>query len=146
MSGCELLMPQYLQKHINPITAGMEPLLRTFPCIDINFRVHPTLLGASFRPRRRIPSQIPTLADGPYPTNSSLQDSIYTGGDAYALRILDTQQIATYGAGLYSFFNGYVGTCFGYPTPEDCQTAICTIRGSTSHLKVFMLSTVDTIN
>lgn len=47
---------------------------------------------------------------------------------------------------MYSFFNDYVGTCFGYPTPEDCQTAICTIRGSTSHLKVFVLSTVDTIN
>lgn len=88
----------------------------------------------------------PDAASGPYPTDSSLHDPVYSGGEAYGLRILDTQQMTIYGAGLYSFFQNYDGTCSGYPTPANCQADIFSIEGSTSDLKVFMLSTIGAVN
>lgn len=49
-----------------------------------------------------------------------------------------------YGAGLYSFFNNYSTSCSAFPVPEDCQSMIFSIEGTTSGLVVYGLNTVGT--
>lgn len=100
---------------------------------------------------RRYYQPNPDAAHSPYPTNAAIQDPVFTecfGGncDALALRILDTNQLTIYGAGLYSFFNDYSTTCSNYPSPENCQGAIFSVEGSTANLVLYTLSTVGTTN
>ncbi|KAK4865561.1 hypothetical protein LT330_009349 [Penicillium expansum] len=91
----------------------------------------------------------PNAANGPYPTNSTLNDPNYSsclGGNcnALGLRILNSKDVNIYGAGLYSFFNNYSTTCSTFPLPENCQSMIFSIEGSTSGLVVYGLNTVGT--
>ncbi|KAJ5679840.1 CAZyme family GH55 [Penicillium macrosclerotiorum] len=93
----------------------------------------------------------PNAANGPYPTNSTLKDPDYSSClsgncDSLGLRVLNSNSIVIYGAGLYSFFNHYSTTCSTFPTPENCQSEIFSIEGSTSGLVVYTLSTVGTTN
>lgn len=93
----------------------------------------------------------PDAADSPYPTNSTLKDPEYStclsgNCDALGLRVLDSENILIYGAGLYSFFNNYSTDCSTFPTPENCQSEIFSVEGSTSDLTVYTLSTVGTTN
>ncbi|KAJ5549500.1 Pectin lyase fold/virulence factor [Penicillium frequentans] len=93
----------------------------------------------------------PDAADSPYPTNSTLNDPDYStclsgNCDALGLRVLDSDNILIYGAGLYSFFNNYSTDCSTFPTPENCQSEIFSVEGSTSGLTVYTLSTVGTTN
>ncbi|KAJ5391193.1 hypothetical protein N7509_006683 [Penicillium cosmopolitanum] len=91
----------------------------------------------------------PDAANSPYPTNSALKDPDYSSClsgncDSLGLRVLDSSNINIYGAGLYSFFNHYSTTCSTFPLPENCQSEIFSIEGSTSSLVVYALSTVGT--
>ncbi|KAJ5292368.1 Endochitinase B1 [Penicillium atrosanguineum] len=93
----------------------------------------------------------PNAANGPYPTNSTLNDPDYStclsgNCDALGLRVLDSEDIVVYGAGLYSFFNDYSTTCSTFPTPENCQSEIFSVEGTTSNLVVYTLSTVGVTN
>lgn len=66
--------------------------------------------------------------------------------NSLGLRILDSTGIIVYGAGLYSFFNNYSTDCSTFPVPENCQSEIFSVEGSTSNLVVYTLSTVGTTN
>ncbi|KAJ5593902.1 CAZyme family GH55 [Penicillium hispanicum] len=93
----------------------------------------------------------PDAANGPYPTNSTLKDPDYSSClsgncDSLGLRILDSKNLNIYGAGLYSFFNNYSTTCSTFPTPENCQSEIFSIEGTTSGLTVYALNTVGVTN
>ena len=93
----------------------------------------------------------PSAANGPYLTDSALNDPNYSsclGGncDALGLRVLNSQNLIIYGAGLYSFFNHYSTACSTFPTPENCQSEIFSVEGTTSSLVVYCLSTVGTTN
>ncbi|KAI4190280.1 MAG: hypothetical protein L6R41_000893 [Letrouitia leprolyta] len=60
----------------------------------------------------------------------------------WGLRILDSQDIGIYGAGLYSFFNNYNNSC-SFPQSEDCQKSIFSIEGSsTRNVNVYGLNTI----
>ena len=90
-------------------------------------------------------------ANGPYPTNSALKDPDYSSClpgncNSLGLRVLDSSDIIIYGAGLYSFFNNYSTDCSTFPTPENCQSEIFSVEGSTSDFVVYTLSTVGTTN
>ncbi|OBT38942.1 hypothetical protein VE00_10491 [Pseudogymnoascus sp. WSF 3629] len=61
--------------------------------------------------------------------------------DAWAFRIINSQDILLYGAGFYSFFNNYVGTCSA-PGALDCQTSIFSLEGTLSNINVYTLNTV----
>ncbi|EAW06953.1 glycoside hydrolase family 55 protein [Aspergillus clavatus NRRL 1] len=94
---------------------------------------------------------IPNAANSPYPRNPSLKDPDYSSClpgncNSLGLRVLDSENTIIYGAGLYSFFNHYSTTCSNFPSPEDCQSEIFSIEGSTSGLVVYALSTVGTTN
>ncbi|KAJ6110142.1 hypothetical protein N7486_002377 [Penicillium sp. IBT 16267x] len=89
----------------------------------------------------------PSAANSPYPTNSALNDPSYSsclGGncDALGLRVLNSNGVIIYGAGLYSFFNNYSTACSTFPVPENCQSMIFSIEGTTSGLVVYGLNTV----
>ncbi|KAJ6050230.1 hypothetical protein N7499_010381 [Penicillium canescens] len=91
----------------------------------------------------------PNAANSPYPTNTALRDPTFSsclGGNcnALGLRVLDSTNVIVYGAGLYSFFNNYSTTCSTFPLPENCQSMIFSIEGTTSGLVVYALSTVGT--
>lgn len=93
----------------------------------------------------------PDAANGPYPTNSALKDPDYSSClpgncNSLGLRVLDSSDIIIYGAGLYSFFNNYSTDCSTFPTPENCQSEIFSVEGTTSDFVVYTLSTVGTTN
>ena len=64
--------------------------------------------------------------------------------DALGLRILNSQNLFIYGAGLYSFFNQYNTTCSNAGGPEDCQSQIFSIEGGagSNNLWVYGLNTI----
>ncbi|KAI4228680.1 MAG: hypothetical protein L6R36_001448 [Xanthoria steineri] len=60
----------------------------------------------------------------------------------WGLRILNSQDIAVYGVGLYSFFRKYNNSCL-FPNQEDCQKGILSIEGSqTRNVGILNLNTV----
>jgi glucan 1,3-beta-glucosidase len=66
--------------------------------------------------------------------------------DALGLRIFNSQNVAIYGAGHYSFFNYYSTVCSDYGGPENCQSELVSIEGTTSNVWLFSLNTVGTPN
>jgi glucan 1,3-beta-glucosidase len=88
----------------------------------------------------------------PYPFSAALNDPDYAkvcpAGlvcDAYGLRILNSQGIYIYGAGLYSFFKNYDVSCSSPDAPNgfrDCQNRIFSIEGSTTGVNIYALSEV----
>ncbi|KAJ5220442.1 CAZyme family GH55 [Penicillium chermesinum] len=93
----------------------------------------------------------PDVNHGPFPSNASLKDPDYSkclsgNCDSYGLRVLDGKSISIYGAGLYSFFNDYSTDCSAFPSPENCQSEIFSVEGTTSALNVFALNTVGVQN
>lgn len=86
----------------------------------------------------------------PYPVNSTLNDPDYdiictvSGNcDTLGLRILNSENLFIYGAGLYSFFNDYSTTCSDAGGSEDCQSEIFDIENSSS-IYLYDLNTVGT--
>jgi glucan 1,3-beta-glucosidase len=122
---------------------------------------------ASFRPKHRTYHQIspitlltrsqryyqpnPNAQNGPYPRNSALNDPDFStclpgNCDALGLRVSNSNAVTIYGAGLYSFFNHYSTTCSNGGGPENCQSEIFRVDGTTSALRVYTLSTIGTTN
>ncbi|RGP64672.1 hypothetical protein FLONG3_9465 [Fusarium longipes] len=60
----------------------------------------------------------------------------------WAMRIINSRNIATYGAGLYSFFINYNETCASNKSPLFCQEKVLTIQGGSTGIKLLGLSTV----
>ena len=57
---------------------------------------------------------------------------------AWGLRVVNSQSVYIYGAGLYNFFLNYDQTCL---TTEDCQDNMVDIQGNVSDFHLFMLNT-----
>ncbi|KAI5467799.1 pectate lyase superfamily protein-domain-containing protein [Mariannaea sp. PMI_226] len=69
-------------------------------------------------------------------------DSDPTCNMGWGMRILNSQNVVVYGAGLYSFFNHYNDTCANNKSPEYCQERILSIDGNAQGTKILGLSTV----
>jgi glucan 1,3-beta-glucosidase len=96
---------------------------------------------------------IPNAANSPYPRNATLNDPNYATSclsgapcDALGLRVLNSENTLIYGAGLYSFFNNYSTTCSNGGGPENCQSEIFSVEGTTSGISVTDLITVGAQN
>ncbi|KAK0111212.1 hypothetical protein ONS95_001586 [Cadophora gregata] len=68
----------------------------------------------------------------------------------WGLRVLSSQSVLIYGAGLYSFFNNYSVSCSNPVKPPgnggSCQTRIFSIEGSTSkNVNVYNLNTIGSL-
>lgn len=95
----------------------------------------------------------PDAKSQPYPLNTALNDPDYNkvcpAGicDAFGLRILNSQNIVIYGAGIYSFFKNYDTTCSSDQAAggkRDCQNQIVSIEKS-SGIIAYTLSEVGAL-
>jgi glucan 1,3-beta-glucosidase len=77
-----------------------------------------------------------------------------TGGPpcemAWGLRVLGSQNITIFGAGLYSFFNNYSDSCCQPDSGTECQDRIFDIKDSSSRqrvtgLETYSLNTIGTV-
>ncbi|KAF2191420.1 glycoside hydrolase family 55 protein [Zopfia rhizophila CBS 207.26] len=99
---------------------------------------------------------VPDARGQPYPLNTALNDPNYGTSclpgncDALGLRILNSQSILVYGAGLYSFFNNYSTDCSKKPSEggkADCQSQIFSIEGgSASGVLIYGLNTIGSLS
>jgi glucan 1,3-beta-glucosidase len=87
----------------------------------------------------------------PFPAVRSLKDPDFVKSckgvqgncaDAWGLRILDSSNILTYGAGLYSFFNNYSTRCSDFGNGEACQQRIFDLEGDLRNVWVYNLNTI----
>jgi glucan 1,3-beta-glucosidase len=87
----------------------------------------------------------------PFPPVSSLNDPNFAtscsgvSGNcamAWGLRILNSQNILTYGAGLYSFYNNYNTTCSNAGNGETCQARILDLETTVNNVWVYNLNTI----
>ncbi|KAH6900791.1 pectate lyase superfamily protein-domain-containing protein [Thelonectria olida] len=62
----------------------------------------------------------------------------------WGMRILNSNNVVIYGAGLYSFFSHYNDSCASNKSPEYCQERILSIEGEAAGSKILGLSTVGT--
>ena len=62
--------------------------------------------------------------------------------DGFGLRILNSEDILVYSAGLYSFFDNYNTSCSAAGNGESCQSSIFSIEGSSSGIDVYNLNTI----
>ena len=85
-------------------------------------------------------------ATTPFTNNAAYSDPTFSGSasvnKAWGLRIVDSEDILVYGAGLYSFFDNYDQTCLD---TESCQTNMVSIENSGS-VNIFGLSTKAAVN
>lgn len=65
---------------------------------------------------------------------------------AWGLRIINSKNILTYGAGLYSFFDNYKTTCSNNPGPKNCQNNMFSLEGRNENVNIYALSTVGSTN
>ncbi|KAL4758540.1 glycoside hydrolase family 55 protein [Aspergillus foveolatus] len=63
----------------------------------------------------------------------------------WGLRVVDSQDLAVYGAGLYSFFDNYDTECSTYGGNQDCQDSIFSIEGDSS-ITVYNLNALGTLS
>jgi glucan 1,3-beta-glucosidase len=97
---------------------------------------------------------VPDVHHQPYPTNAAINDPTYANCqagncDSLGLRILNSQNIYIYGAGLYSFFNNYSTLCSNKVTEggtKDCQSEMFSIEGSSTHVWMYGYNTVGTMH
>ena len=85
-------------------------------------------------------------ATTPFTTNAAYSDPVFSGTEsvnkAWGLRIVDSQDVLVYGAGLYSFFDNYDQTCLD---TESCQTNIVSLENSAG-VNIYGLSTKASVN
>ncbi|KAJ8093122.1 hypothetical protein PM082_020607 [Marasmius tenuissimus] len=86
-----------------------------------------------YQPNPAVPS--------PFTVNSAFKDPSVFGGGAWALRIVTSNDILVFGAGLYSFFQSYGQTCL---TGVNCQNQIVTVDSASTNVHIYSLSTVGT--
>ncbi|KAI0129129.1 pectate lyase superfamily protein-domain-containing protein [Xylariales sp. AK1849] len=79
----------------------------------------------------------------PFPTVTSLNDPVLASSqDGWGLRVVDSTDVFVYGAGLYSFFNNYDGSCNAEGGTTKCQSSIFSVEGS--DVSVYNLNTIGT--
>ena len=70
-------------------------------------------------------------ASTPFTANSAYSDPVFSGSasvnKAWGLRIVDSEDVFVFGAGLYSFFDNYDQTCLD---TESCQSNILSLENS----------------
>ena len=82
----------------------------------------------------------------PFTENPAYNDPpLMPGHDAFGFRIVDSDSILVYGAGLYSFFDNYSTSCSDVGNGETCQNEIFSIERST-FISVYTLNTVGVTN
>ncbi|KAH6677590.1 pectate lyase superfamily protein-domain-containing protein [Halenospora varia] len=62
--------------------------------------------------------------------------------EGWGLRIINSNNIAIYGAGLYSFFNNYSTACSEHNSTTPCQSRIFSIEGRSSNIHIYNLNTI----
>ncbi|KXT07061.1 hypothetical protein AC579_5873 [Pseudocercospora musae] len=97
-------------------------------------------------PNARIPFPVvPSLSDPSFPTTTVKDGSLtIPAADGWGLRIVNSQDILVYGAGLYSFFNNYSTACSAQGNQSACQNRILSVEGTNSRVSVYNLNTVGT--
>jgi len=70
-------------------------------------------------------------ASTPFTANSKYSDPVFSGSTnvnkAWGLRVVNSEDVFVYGAGLYSFFDNYGQTCLN---TESCQTNMVSLEKS----------------
>ncbi|KAK7049288.1 hypothetical protein VNI00_005889 [Paramarasmius palmivorus] len=74
----------------------------------------------------------------PFVTNCAFNDPDYFDGGAWALRVIESEGIIIFGAGLYSLFKHYEQTCLD---TMDCQSQIVDID-DVSEVNIYSLTTL----
>ncbi|ESZ92473.1 glycoside hydrolase family 55 protein [Sclerotinia borealis F-4128] len=72
-----------------------------------------------------------------------------TGGncaEGWGLRIIDSECVYVYGAGMYSFFSNYNTSCSDQGNGEACQARIFSLEGNNSNIGIYNLNTVGVTN
>jgi glucan 1,3-beta-glucosidase len=79
----------------------------------------------------------------PFPPVAAYNDPVFaTGASGWGLRIVDSDSILIYGAGLYSFFSNYDVHCSDQGNGETCQSRIFSVENSS--ISMYNLNTVGT--
>ncbi|KJR83277.1 glucan 1,3-beta-glucosidase [Sporothrix schenckii 1099-18] len=87
------------------------------------------------------------VATTPFEANATYNDPDFSACDAsdttcalaWGLRVLDSDTVLVYGAGLYSFFSNYGQTCI---PGRSCQARITSIEGSSPAVNIYNLNTI----
>ncbi|PQE32591.1 glycoside hydrolase family 55 protein [Rutstroemia sp. NJR-2017a WRK4] len=66
--------------------------------------------------------------------------------NGWGLRIVDSESVHVYGAGLYSFFNNYNTSCSDQGNNATCQSRIFSLEGKNKDIGVYNLNTIGTHN
>ncbi|KAB5566596.1 pectate lyase superfamily protein-domain-containing protein [Coniochaeta sp. 2T2.1] len=65
---------------------------------------------------------------------------------AWGLRIINSNNIFVYGAGLYSFFSDYSTTCSTFAAGQTCQSRITSLEGNISNVQIYNLNTIGSLS
>ncbi|KAG7415278.1 Glucan 1,3-beta-glucosidase [Fusarium oxysporum f. sp. rapae] len=95
------------------------------------------------------------LAEYPFPPVTALNDPNFQQdcqndpdpagcNMGWGMRILNSSNVAVYGAGLYSFFTNYNDTCASNKSPGYCQARTLSIEGTSPGTRFLGLTTVGT--
>lgn len=91
-------------------------------------------------------------APAPFTSVASLNDPQFSSNgtspypdSAWGLRIVDSQDILVYGAGLYSFFNNWSTLCSTVAAGESCQGRITSLEGNVTGT-IYCLTTVGSVS
>jgi len=79
----------------------------------------------------------------PFPTVPVKHRIVMMLGDFVSLI---PKNVLIYGAGHYSFFNNYDGTCNAGGGPENCQLNIVDLEGTLTNIDIYNLNTVGSVN
>ena len=80
----------------------------------------------------------------PFAPETKYHDPVLAQGESgWGLRVVESQGLRVYGAGLYSFFDNYDVSCAQIGAGASCQKRIFSIEGNTD-LRVYNLNTVGT--
>ena len=85
----------------------------------------------------------------PFKPNAAFFDPTYSTcttdscRKSWGLRVVDSNDVFMYGAGLYSFFDNYSQTCL---TTESCQENMVSVEGNGAGVYLYGLSTKASTN
>lgn len=87
----------------------------------------------------------------PFPTRPEYKDPVFpaprntSDAKGWGLRVLDSQSMLVYGAGIYSFFENWSVECANAGDGADCQNRIVSLEGNApGAVSMYNLNTVGT--
>ncbi|KAH7126232.1 pectate lyase superfamily protein-domain-containing protein [Dactylonectria estremocensis] len=86
---------------------------------------------------------VPLLNDPDFQTECQ-NDPVAGCAMGWGMRVLHSNNVVVYGAGLYSFFNNFNDSCASNKSPEYCQERIMSVEGEVGGSRFLGLSTVGT--